>query len=420
MKSFIIKYIQDLRKSQLVKVSSKNAPQVILQFVVGLFKIKLISIWLGASGMTLLSQFENLFQLGANISSGGISQGITKLVAISNKEDKKSLFSTSIVIISSISLLLSAALFFFSSYFAVKLMYDGSFSIIFKYSGIFIFLSTIANISKAALKGEKRHRDFIRTNMIEVLAGFSLVALGAYHSIQAAVMCTMIAASTIGLYTLVKFPYFRLPIHFSKPMSKRLSGFSLMFIVAALIAPLLQIILRSIIIQECSLDEAGWWDGIRRISRTYTSLIITTISLYILPRISEIKNNRALSLEIKKSLKTILPFVGLGCLAIFLGRNIIIKVLFSEEFEGMKGLFLFQCGADFLKIIAWLLATVLIMREKIKSYIFSEIFMFIFSISINYLMISKWGIEVSTLTSFISTSVYVLLLILLWRKNLKS
>lgn len=367
--------------------------------------------------MTLLSQFENLFQLGANVSSGGINQGITKLVAISDKEEKKQLFSTALIITSSLSILTALALFLFSSFFAQKLLYDASFSLVFKYSGIFIFLTTISNITKAALKGEKKHRDFIRTNILEVIVGFALVAFGAYHGIQAALWCTMIATSTIGLYTIIKFPYFRFPIAFSKPVSKRLSGFSLMFIVAAFIAPLLQIILRSIIIKECSLDEAGWWDGIRRISRTYTSLIITTLSLYILPRISEIKNNKGLNIEIKKTLKTILPFVGLGCLSIFLGRSIIIKVLFSEEFEPMKSLFLFQCGADFLKIISWLLATILIMREKIKSYIFSEVFMFAFSIGLNFFMISKWGIEVSTLTSFISTSVYVVLLLILWRRQ---
>lgn len=420
MKTKTNSYISSIKGSQLVKVSSKNSIQVIIQFIFGLFKIKLISLWLGASGMTIFAQFENFFQLSTNISSGGINDGITKLNSSQSIIYKKQITSTAFIITLVISLLISTFLFFTSDFWAEYLMHNIALAPIVKWSGVFIFLSSLLNIAKCSLKGQKRHREFISLNIFEVILAFSLISLGAYHGLNGALWSFMVAFGTIGTYTIVRFKFFRLPLTYSKDIAKRLSGFSLMFIIAAIIAPTLQIILRNIIINECSLIEAGWWDGVRRISRTYTSLVISTMGLYLLPRISEIKKNSELGSEIKDILKVILPFISFGCLILFLSRNLIIEILFSEEFKPMKNLFLFQSCADFMKIISWILATVLIMKEKIKSYIFSECFMFVFSISLNYVMISKWGIAVSTLTSFITTSVYVILLTILWKRNFKT
>ncbi len=411
----IQRYIKDAKKNPLIKVSGKNAFPVILQFFVGLFKIKLISAWLGTAGMALFSQFENFFQLSTNVSSAGINQGITKLYAIATKEEKKDIASTALVITVATTIILSTILFIFSKQLSIRLMQTADCALLIKCSGIFVFLFCIANIIRNALKGQKKHNSFIAINIFEIIISFIFIAGGAYYGVKTALWCLMFSAASVGIFALIRNSIFHFPITFSKPVVKRLSGFSIMFIIAAVIAPLLQIILRSIIFQHCSIEEAGWWDGVRRISRTYISLITATIGLYFLPRISEISTNKELRKELRNTLTTIIPFVAIGSLTIFLCKDLIIHILFSKEFVPMRSLFLFQCGTDFLKVISWLLATTLLMREKITYYIFSELFMFVFIIATNFLLISRWGIEVSTLASFISNIVYLLLLAILWQ-----
>ncbi len=67
--------------SELIKVSAKNSLQVVVKLITGLLTIKITSVFLGASGMALLSQFNNVIQFSTNIANGGIMHGVTKLTA---------------------------------------------------------------------------------------------------------------------------------------------------------------------------------------------------------------------------------------------------------------------------------------------------------------------------------------------------
>ncbi len=63
---------------------------------------------------------------------------------------------------------------------------------------------------------------------------------------------------------------------------KRVLGFGLMLLVASSISPVVSIIIRRVIIQHYSLNDAGLWEGISRISKTIFGLGVSTLSLYYL------------------------------------------------------------------------------------------------------------------------------------------
>ena len=162
--------------------------------------------------------------------------------------------------------------------------------------------------------------------------------------------------------------------------------------VTALSIPTSQIIIRNYIIHSLSLDAAGFWQGVIKISDVYLLIITTSLTIYYLPRLSEITKAYELKKEIAQGYKTVMPLVIALAAIIFFNRELIIKLLFTEEFLPMKNLFLYQLTGDIFKIATWLLASLMIAKAMVKRFIYTEI---IFSISLvlfSVIFINKFGL----------------------------
>ena len=85
-----------IKQHILIKVLSLNSISVAVNFLFGIISVKIISVYLGASGMALLGSFRNFTSIVKSISTIGINNSIIKLF-VENKEDRDELnviFST--------------------------------------------------------------------------------------------------------------------------------------------------------------------------------------------------------------------------------------------------------------------------------------------------------------------------------------
>ena len=96
-------------------------------------------------------------------------------------------------------------------------------------------------------------------------------------------------------------------IKLKQQVFRKLGAFSAMAFTSALLFPITQIIIRSSIIEKISLQSAGIWEGMNRLSGMYLMVVTTSISTYYLPRRSGIKENMGLRVEIFKTAKFVLP-----------------------------------------------------------------------------------------------------------------
>lgn len=404
MKKLILK----LKNNELIKVSWKNSIQVGVQFIAGLIKIKIASVWLGPSGMALLSQFTNFTQLTGNIASGGIANGVTKLAKHGHSKKQLGIIISSSLIITVISsLTITLFLFLFADLLSEKILHDSSFTSVIKYTGFFLFFSALTNFSLALLKGLKNYKDFIRTNMLIVISSISFLIPAIYFwGIKGALWAILLTFLTTGIYC-IKF----LDVKYTKPVfsttiGKLLLGFSTMLIVTSIITPLSQIFVRNIIIENCSLIEAGWWDGVKRVSVNYLSIATATISLYMLPTASSLTNYIDIKKEIKNYFILVIPMITIASGTIYLSRYWIINILFSTEFKPMESLFLYQCVGDVFKMMSWFFSVLIIMQEKVRIFIAIELTMGIVILSSAYIIIPWMGITGSTLSYLINNIIY--------------
>ena len=142
------------------------------------------------------------------------------------------------------------------------------------------------------------------------------------------------------------------------------------------------------------------------------------MGVYYLPRLAELKNKLELKNEILKVYKLIIPFLVITTIGIFFSRFLIIKILFTKEFSGMKDLFAFQLVGDFLKIAGWVLGYLLIAKAMTKTYIIMELVNFVLLIVICYFLVKQYGAVGATIGYAIVYLVYLLVLLVVFRKLL--
>ena len=161
-----------------------------------------------------------------------------------------------------------------------------------------------------------------------------------------------------------------------------------MALTAAICMPLSHILVRNHLADTFDLNHAGYWDAMWRLSAAYLMLVTTTLSVYYLPRLSELKIADEIQEEILLGYKIIFPVAALFGLAIYLLRDNLIGLLFTENFSQMRDLFAWQMLGDTLKIGSWLLSYLVLSKALVGLFVTSEvIFCFGFVILQNCLQV---------------------------------
>jgi PST family polysaccharide transporter len=203
---------------------------------------------------------------------------------------------------------------------------------------------------------------------------------------------------------------------FDKNTAGKLFHYSLMAIVTAATVPVSQLLVRSFIINHLSLNDEGLWEGMNRISGMYLMVITTSLGVYYLPKLAELKTQTELRYEILKVSKLFIPLLLFGSLSIFMLRDFIIKLLFSSDFYGMKNLFLFQLIGDFFKISSWLLAYNMVAKSRTKLFISTEIIFSLSFILLSMFFINILEIKGVTVAYAINYLIYFVIMIVIFRK----
>jgi PST family polysaccharide transporter len=205
---------------------------------------------------------------------------------------------------------------------------------------------------------------------------------------------------------------------FDKYESKKLLYYSLMTITSAIATPLSLILIRNKIIEKCGIEESGIWQATWYISSMHLMVITTTLSVYYLPKLSSIKDERLLRKEIFSGFMIIIPFVIFSSSFIFLMKDYIVNILFTPKFSVIKDLLLFQMIGDVIKISSWLLSYIMVAKAMTKVFIFTEIFFNAIFVLLSFLFVTYFGLIGMTYSYLINYVLYFVFLLFVFRKLL--
>lgn len=378
---------------------------------------KILAILVGPVGYAIVGQFQNAVQMITTFSSGAINTGVTKFTAeeAENEAFLHNLWRTASTIAISGALITAFFVVLFSESLSIYFLRNASLSIVFIWFAASLVFFVLNTLLLAILNGKKELETYVFANIAGsilaliftlVLTYFfsltgALIALGTYQSI----------AFVITLFLVSRARWFKKEIFFGKidwDISKKLFQYTLMALTSAICVPVSHIFIRNHLVYKFSWVEAGEWEAMWRLSTAYLMFVTSTLSVYFLPRLAELKKREDVKSEIENCLKIILPCLILGSLIVYLLRYFVIKLLFSAEFLAINELFALQLVGDNFKIVGWLFGYVMIAKGMTREFIISEIiFSFSFYFLIVYLL-PYYGLKATALAHVCNYIGYVL------------
>ena len=409
----------------LIKTSVLTGISTVIKLVSAFVINKVIALYIGPAGLAIVGQLQSFTSIITTFSNGAISSGIVKYTAeYQDIEEKKKIFSSSIVISLICSLIISIFLFGFSDYLSELILKDIQYSSVFLVFGATIFLFALNMVLISILNGQKEIKKYVLVNIAGSI--FSLVftsILIMQLNLMGALYAMVLNQSVMFFVTLafvIKSSWFKLE-YFKQGLDKeslsKLSKYSLMAIVSALTVPVSHLIIREYIGENLGWDSAGYWQGIWYISTMYLMLVTTTLGVYYLPRLSEIQDNKELRKEIFSGYKIIMPIVILASLIIFLLKEYVILIAFSKDFMPMMELFAWQLIGDVIKIASWLLAYLMLAKAMTKVFIYTEVLFSALFVGLSILFVDKFGLVGITYAYALNYLLYLFMIIFIFRKR---
>ncbi|TBV08268.1 O-antigen translocase [Phytopseudomonas dryadis] len=367
----------------LIKTSLLNGIAVVIKMLTLLGLNKILAIYVGPAGYAAIGNFQNAVQMISAFASGAINTGVVKYTAeyYDEEEKQRQVWRTAGTIAVLGSVVTGICILVFSKPIAQWFLHDEQYSAVFIWFSITLVFYIFNTLLLAILNGKKEIHRYVIANIAGSL--FSLVVTSVL-AIQFGLIGALTAlaifpsfAFVVTLYLCCKADWFKFSYLFGgldKNVLLNLSKYTAMALTSAACVPASHILIRTHLGDTFGLQAAGYWEAMWRLSTAYLMLVTTTLSLYYLPRLSELKEPSEIKNEIIQGYKIILPLAAACGVVIYLLRDFIIGVLFTQDFNPMRELFAWQMVGDTLKIASWLLGYVLIAKAAFKFVIITEIF----------------------------------------------
>ncbi|RCL29122.1 O-antigen translocase [Pseudomonas sp. AFG_SD02_1510_Pfu_092] len=390
----------------LIKTSLLNAIAVFVKMATLLGLNKVLALYVGPAGYAAIGQLQNAVTMFTTLASGAVSTGVTKYTAeFADRPDEQhrlwrtagtlSLLVSCVLAILIVALRAPLAGWFFNDQALAPVLVWFAATLVF-----FAFNSLLLGI----LNGKKDVQRYVLANILGSLISLVVTcALTIRLGLYGALVSLAVYQSLSFVATLVicmRTSWFR-PGDFIGALDRqslsRLAKFALMAVVTACSLPVCHVFIRDYLGTEFGWDHAGYWEAMWRLSTAYLMLITTTLAVYYLPRLSELCEANELRREIIQGYKLILPLTVAAGLVIYLLRDFIIHVLFSESFLPMRDLFAWQMVGDSLKVVSWLMAYLMLGKALTRLYLVTEILSTLSLYALTVYFTQLWGYEQVTL-----------------------
>ncbi|WP_298534992.1 O-antigen translocase [uncultured Algibacter sp.] len=421
--------IDYINNKVLVKIASLQIASVLTRIVGGLLTSKAIAIFIGAEGLALVGNLRNFVGSFQAIATLGFYKGVVKYISEvkENALELSKLLSTVYY-----AAFVSTVVVCFFCYFKAEWINDlifptyNDYAYVIRIFAIVLPFYALNIFSFSIMNGFSKYKILIIINIIGQVLSVSIALLLIYQNkIDGALISVVIAESLIFLITLVGIINRRSLVssirvnNINSDYLKKMAPYSVMAFFTAVLLPLVAIAIRSYIIDHIGYKDAGFWEGMTRISKYYLMLVSSLIALYLLPRFSEINDVKAFKKEVFSFYKTILPILVIGLLLIYLMRKYIVLVVFSEEFSPVEDLFQWQLLGDFVKILSIVIAYQFLAKKMFWHYILTEAFLVITLYTTSIYFINLYdGIEGAVIAHFVSYTMYFGILLLIFGSSL--
>jgi len=398
-----------------IKTSLLNGIAVVVRMLTLLCINKILAIYVGPAGYAALGQFQNAVQMITTFASGAINAGVTKYTAEYHEDEQRqhTVWRTAGSISVFGAIVTGVIVAVFSERLSMLFLGDNKFGGVFIWFAATLVLFVLNTLLLAVLNGKK---EIVRYVVSNIAGSLFALAVTTYMAIKWGIYGALVALAVyqsisffVTLVLCCRAPWFKVRYFIGRidpKMARNLAKYTAMSLTSVACVPLSQILVRNHLGQSFGWEAAGYWEALTRLSGAYLMLITTTLSVYYLPRFSELKKPTELRAEIKSGYKIILPLTAVGALIIYLFRDLVVKLLFTPEFLPMTDLFAWQMVGDTLKIGSWVLAYLMLGKAMFKLFMVTELIFAATFVVFSWFFTSAFGLRGVTMAYAVNYAIY--------------
>ena len=410
-----------LKQNKLLKIVSLNSISVIVSFFLGIASTKIVSVFMGTSGMALLGSFKNFTSMFKSMSTLGINNLVVKLV-VENKGDKKELsiiYSTFFWLFLIISLFLGCAVLVFSEFISEFLFLNNKYIIPIQFFGLLLPLVVINTFWMAIYNGLEEFKKIVFIQIISNILVFGLTAFliwkqNIFGGLLSVALSEMLFVVVTFLFVRRDKSYFQFDLQriINKKYFDAILKFSSMAFLSAFIVPMTLMLIRNRIVNQYSIDEAGIWDAVNRLSSFYMMIFSSGLFLYYMPKLASLKTDDEFKQELMSYFKIFVPLFVIMLVVVFLLKEVIVDLAFTAEFSRIKGVLIWQLLGDLLRIMTLAFGYQIVAKAMIKKYFIIEI-----TFNLLYLLLSYYLVRISSFEGALQAYFFanlLLFVLILW------
>ncbi|MCF7569494.1 O-antigen translocase [Sabulilitoribacter arenilitoris] len=416
-----------IKNNLLLKVTSANTIVVFIRMIFSVITQKVLAILIGAEGIALVGNLKNVTSFFDQFSILGISNGLVKYISEfrGNKKKINELFSTAIVFEATASVVSFVILFFWSNSLNNIIFGENSnYVYIFKVLAFVIPFMGMNRFLFSVLNGISAYKLYSKIAFGAIILSTLLIVIltlndGLNGSLLAICLIPLVQFFSYLVFISKKIrAYFNFKnISFKLSFKNELLSYSFMTVIVVISINVADVLIRNLIIENVSVNEAGYWTALGSISKNYMQFLVAIFSLYILPQYAKINNSFDFRKEVIKIYKLLLPIFAIGLLLVYFFRDILIEILFTEDFLSMSVLFKWQLLGDFVKLTALVLSYQFIAKRQISNFVFTELLSVIMFYVFSNCFIHSYNTEGIVLAHFVRYVIYLVVVLFILRHN---
>lgn len=410
-----MKFLDFIKGNVLLKMTSLNAPVILVRQFISLFIRRVIAENFGESGIFLQGQLRSLIQLLTSFTSLGIFNGIVKYISEFKEDEKQlaALFSTTFVFTAIGSVISAVVLLIWHDALSTYLFGTDRYAYLIQLIAVLVPTISLQRVFNGVINGLSQYKKFAKIDLISYLLSSALIigflyaqnfdgvliAIAVTPAIQLGILL-WVFAKVLGQYLKFKELYFK------APLAKFFIAFSLMSFFSTVILSTVEIEIRNMILRRISESDAGIWSAMLDLSKNYMAFSTILFTMYVIPKFALVFGWRSFIREMGHVYKTILPIFGLGMLGVYMFRDFIIDLIFPG-FDAMSALFQWQLLGDFVRLIAMVVSYYFIAKKLVYHFVITEILSVgLFYVFAHY-FIDLYGVEGVVLGHLIRYVIYL-------------
>lgn len=415
-----------LLNNTFIKVSGANGLITIIKSVFSIISNKVVAMIIGTSGIAMVGQLQSFMVIVTLISNGGFNQGLTKYIA-ELKNDEKSVkeyigtaFVVALILSSCVGLLIlilsntiSLNIFTTNSYFSILIVFAFT-----------LFFYNLNALILATVNGFQYYKQYFKINITTTIVGFVLtVTLVLLFEEYGALLAIVLSQSIVCIfaYFYVKNEYWIAAFslkYFRKEKLLLLLKYTTITILAAVIWPIVQIIIRTYVIRNISAQEAGLWQATRNLNDYIVNIAIGSFSVYLLPKLSSIADKYELKKELISIYKIIIPVTLVGFIVLYIFRNDVILLLYSKEFLKAGDYLLLQMIGAFFWMCKVPIMNYMLAKGHTTIYLVNELIFALFYVVLGIILIPIFQVQGIQMSFAIYNFIYLIVNIVIVNKLL--